>query len=425
MARWLNRAGAEARLGYVLAAGSGAIERMVDELDSHSIEVQIVRTTVENPVPQAIRNHVGNHFNSTLYLIDGLEDGELLDNIAQLELLREQVVKDGNLGRFDCSKPFRFGRPTSTGPGLMRMMMHCCLYLGDLASIEACAGAPVSQIKQWRRAHRTRDCVFNTILTQGAQVDYWDYTRVVQSGYGTALIPPANSVADRLNALWRSEPVSVREHDDAAVLEAAMRHYPDACRGLGVGQVVDRLGGCFLPLDSGFSGSGVGLVRAFAGMDGDVGQTREDALRLALSSHTPSSSDVQLKVEMVVAQLCAGQDDIEGCRSALEKALEIGASGAVTPEFVLGALETTIRFYTLIGERGRARDELDTMERWVRTHGSPFYFARLQRALGSFLMPIDPRRACHELLAAEQIFRSQGYDSWSQETVELAEACRR
>ena len=57
---------------------------------------------------------------------------------------------------------------------------------------------------------------------------------------------------------------------------------------------------------------------------------------------------------MVVAQLCAGQDDIQACRSALEKALELGASGAVTPEFVLGALETAIRFYTLIGERGRA-----------------------------------------------------------------------
>ena len=39
------------RLGYVLAAGRGAIERMVDELNSHSIDVHIVRTTVENPVP--------------------------------------------------------------------------------------------------------------------------------------------------------------------------------------------------------------------------------------------------------------------------------------------------------------------------------------------------------------------------------------
>ena len=36
-----------------------------------------------------------------------------------------------------------------------------------------------------------------------------------------------------------------------------------------------------------------------------------------------------------------------------------------------------------------------------------------------------PSEGYHELLAAEQVFRSQGYDSWSQETVELAEACRR
>ena len=74
----------------------------------------------------------------------------------------------------------------------------------------------------------------------------------------------------------------MREHDDGAVLEAAIRHYPDACRGLGVGQVVDRLGGLFLPLDADFSESEIGLVRAFAGMDGDVGQNTEGALRLAL-----------------------------------------------------------------------------------------------------------------------------------------------
>lgn len=73
-ATWLLKAGAEPRFGVLLCSGAQAETRWRLLLEEQGVEVLKVRSSIDRPLPQALTQHRGDHFNRRLFLIDGLDD---------------------------------------------------------------------------------------------------------------------------------------------------------------------------------------------------------------------------------------------------------------------------------------------------------------------------------------------------------------
>ena len=73
-ASWLLRAGAEARFGILLHSGAQALARWMILLEEQGVEVVRVTSKLERPLPQALTDHQGDHFNRRLFVVDGLNE---------------------------------------------------------------------------------------------------------------------------------------------------------------------------------------------------------------------------------------------------------------------------------------------------------------------------------------------------------------
>ena len=71
--RWLLSAGADPRLSIVLCAGAGAKQSFIDGVRARKIIPELAPARSQRPVAENLSKHQGTHFNSTLFIVDGLE----------------------------------------------------------------------------------------------------------------------------------------------------------------------------------------------------------------------------------------------------------------------------------------------------------------------------------------------------------------
>jgi len=392
-----------------------------DGLEVSGIRVVSVQCTEKDPVPQVIRAHTGDHFNSTLYLLDGFNAETSVDVLRQLATLKEQLIRPATWVVLCVESLESLVALYEHAPALMVAVMHRCLVIGDEAIATTTIHPPATALKAWHRHHRLLEHVYATISTLDQDAGYRAYTRVLHAGYGHALPTRLTGSIGQMHSLWLNQqgprPISSLA---SSVLEAVMRHDPLASTFSNLDDVVIALDGQFLPYNGENLDAANSVVHRLRRVgegqfnDADVVWLQERVAGFECSQHA------RIELALCVAQGYAAQDDVEACRMALANAERLGRMPGVPLEYLGAGLAYQCRFFTLTGERTEARRCLNGLEHVAQTVGFPLNHADLKAVTGMFNAPIDARKARSEFLEAERLYRAHGYLPRAQRiTVEL------
>ena len=96
--RWLLTAGASPRVGMVLATENEAMSAVFAELLLGGIEIQQCTSSPRRPLPEKLLRHQGDHFNRTLFVIDGLDSYG--DDWSMLERYLHHFARTATWGLF-------------------------------------------------------------------------------------------------------------------------------------------------------------------------------------------------------------------------------------------------------------------------------------------------------------------------------------
>lgn len=382
--RWLTRAGAEPRLCLILCAGDGAAEAIRDACADAAIDIAPAPVTAERPLAPNLLAHRGDHFNATLFLMDGLAGADP-DTLAAINGQRGQLRRMATWVGVLVQDLATLNALQQHAPGLMHAIQRTALVLGDHPP----AGRPHPQaLDAWRRRGQIAALAFAEACGTHAP-DYDDFSRLVRAGYA-GLRGFSNPERVRAQALWSQAggPLGLALHEgDHALVDMAVRH----------ARLTPDQRAILAPRAS------------------RAAQVAIDHAPAPLADWTDSTD--RLQAQVVRAQQAAEAGDLEACLRALQAA-EPPPAGPM-PELAVQVLHTQITVLEFMGDRAGALAALDRMDAQVERLASPFFAAQARAARARFIQPLDPTRARLDLLEAERLLRAHGYPA---QAAELNEA---
>lgn len=415
-AGWLDRAGANARLGLVLCSGPQAAQRFFESIGIDHIEVVHTPARLDRPVHPRIHDHQGTHFNRTLFVVDGLDPGQpalfealdgraglldrtatwvalVIDSLAALEALYTHAPKlAGRIGR------------------------RCLIIDGHAADSKADPVDP-TLLARWRDAEHTAERIYHHAMTPGHPPSLLDVDRLARSGYAPSLVGRVmHPERQRLYALWRAGreakalPFVADQAGPVAALAALRGGVSDAQTR---SQLIARLADDPARLAAGVPVADELLAALQAVTNGVDPQA---AALLQAEVHRLEPWLVAL-AHQALAAMAAAEGDLDGCSAGLARAIAAGSVGGL-PEVVFDALEKQAQIAVFTDRRGEAKMRLQALEALAPKLHAPFYAARARLARGEFNAPLDPATAALELQAAERLFRAHGYPTWAETAAE-------
>lgn len=404
-ARWLRAAGAEGRLTLALCSGAGAKERLVASLKDRNVNVVRATATDEAAVHPALRNHVGDHFNDTLFLVDGLvgpgAEGRLAALGRETRVLKRMatwvavVIEDlAGLAAFEVA-------------ALLRLEVERRVLFIDDSPAEPGA-APLDVVERWRSRQQMAELIFNYALDTSAAPEYHDFARFVRSGYAGARPAGGHPDRARLLQIWRGARTSDESAEGgAAVAEAALRHGGGEPGAWGP-RLTDPAAryACGLPVD-------VPLLSRMAKVRVADASPADDAVLRTEAAAEGVGPGLRAHAELAIAEGAAATGDVDRLEAALNAAdgLAHGAR-SVAPELVFDVIEKRARVEAFRNRRGEARSLVDQLESRAPELQSPFWDARLSLARGELVAPLDALKAREHYDTAIRIFERFGYAEW-------------
>ena len=384
--RWLTRAGAEPRLALVLCAGRDARAALVDACGMAHVEVAPAPVTQSRPIAPALAAHSGNHFNTTLYVMDGLSEASP-ETLQTLDGQRGQLRRMATWIAVVVEDLATLTALQTHAPGLMRSMQRTALVLDE--GLPTGGETTPEALATWRAQGRVAELAFAEALGTHAP-DYDDVSRLLRAGYGAALAGQAtHPERQRVLSLWTAADAAPSfriDQAEGAAADAALRH----------AQLSDADAAILAPKAS--------LATRI--------MTRDAPAPLA---DWTSGTD-RLQAAMLRAEDCAEAGDLPGCIAALKTA-EPSLEGPM-PELAMQVLEKLITLLGFTGDRSAAKAALDRMDAHVVRLASPYAYAKAMAARALFVQPLDPARARTDLLEAERIYRAHGYPDDAQAVME-------
>lgn len=422
-ARWLTTAGAEPRLALVLCTGPAAKARFIEGIAIDRIDVVHAPATPARPLHPKLLAHQGDHFNTTLFVVDGFEHGDPTPLFHMLDGQRGVMTRSATWTAVVIESLGALEALERAAPGLTRAFMRRCLVI-DSAGVES-RQAPLDVGRQaaWLERGWVAERVFHHVMTSEAAPLYSDFGRLVRTGYVAALTGRRmHPERQRLVELWCAGP------------EARALPFPPTQAGPAAAQAIGR----HLPhlVDEGLSdalGEVIGLdaaARLAAGLP--VGDAPVVALMARLHEMTagerPAAPGLMSKLKgladelpralrahawELIAGVAAALDDLERCEAALaEAARHARAAGAL--ELWFDVLEKQTQIHAFLDRRSVARETLSALEALAPRLHSPLYAGRRLLARGEYLLGLDPARAEADLARAERLFTSHGYPRWAE-----------
>ncbi len=395
---WLSHSGAEGRLALVLSSGPRATERLLSTLSRGRVDVVHAPSTPARPLHLRLATHSGDHFNHTLYVVDGFDAGDPGDQLRTLEGQRSMLKKMATWVAIVAESPQTVAAIANHAPGLWRdiqrrvLVLDSELLVAGAAPLEAhdCAGFGLAE------------SLYHYAMTPQAAPDYRSFSRLVRSGY-VPLVTEGEQHPERqrLAALWATREIPFEPADAGpAAAEAIVRHrdVDDATR-----EVLDPVlspearlaAGWPLPNDPVFE-----ALRRLETPDADA----IAALRESVAADGIGAS-LRAHAELAIASAHAGAGELDACRAALEAAVDHGGP----EELRFDVLEKLAQIHTFSHQRSAGREVIDALEALAPRLQSPYYVARLLRARGEFLEPLDAHRAGADLSLAVKLFDGHGY----------------
>ncbi|MCB9543907.1 MAG: hypothetical protein H6703_15880 [Myxococcales bacterium] len=428
LARWLTSAGAEPRLAIVLCAGKGARDRFVEGVAIDRVKVVPAPATPARPLHPTLLAHEGDHFNSTLYVVDGFEAGDPTPVFEALAGRVGLLTRTATWVALVIQSLDALAALYAAAPALADKAMRHVLVVGD--AVEAGDDPiPPALAARWLRDGRVAELCFHHLLTPKAPPAALDFDRLVRTGYVEGLVGAAiHPERQRLAVLWAAGPDATTlpfPADQAGPVAAlaAARRLPDALRPAERDTLTKTLAehprarlAAGLPVDDAPVLAALRHVAAVGQGEASGGPALLTRLRALTADADPS---LRAHALQAIAAAAAAFDDLEACEQALgEAALAARAAGLV--ELLFDLVEKQVQIHAFQDRRGKAREALDLLEALAPGLCSPFYAARLRLARGEFLAPLDAARAGEELRAAERLFTGHGYPEWAELAAESA-----
>ena len=418
LARWLQSAGAEARLALALCSGARARATIYALLTKAGINIVPAPVTSERPIHADLMAHQGSHFNSTLFVMGGFEQTDAADVFRILDGQRNQLSRTATWVLLMLESTATLEALYAPAPNLADTIMRRCLVI-DAEVVDA-VGARVSPAISdgWRRSGRIAELVFDDVMNPGTGTDYFTFSRLVRTGYVSQLAAVTSALHPERRELvniWKTRERPSGGPLTPAVAEALVRHT------VATGPQRDEATAALADLPAvraaiGLDVSEVPFWGAFAAVRraADAGEAstpdtwarlRADAASLTLS--------VRVMVEETVSRAAAASGDFEACVDALERAVEW--ADAVSPELRFSLLEKMAQLYAFMEKPGPANAVLTAMEREVPGLESPYYEGRSCFALARFFVQKDPTVSQRFLRRAATLFGVHGHRDWAEE----------
>ena len=402
--RWLLSAGADPRLSIVLCAGAGAKQSFIDGVRARKIIPELAPARSQRPVAENLSKHQGTHFNSTLFIVDGLES-LTRDAFSTLNGQRGLLNRMATWVAIVVEDMETLCRLYQMSGDLMRDAERRLLVVSADLPDAPQATAPVGQLNGWRRSARVAELAFHTVMTQAQIADYDDVSRLLRSGYGEALSPLDSATWTPWQRVWHgAEPQVVLNRDLAS---AVARHLPGNAM---VSDVIDRLEHRPICM-SHVSQPSSHLASLLSSVpETDVGSWAHE---IRTVTQMWSGRDAERAVtELVIAEGYAAHEDVDGCLAALPQGLAY-AEHPSCPEvfFELGALMLKLRL--LMGERKASLLVLNALEQRIPDLHSPFMMAVSISHVGT-IGPPWIRCQLQEYESALRLFSMHGYPSWAE-----------
>ena len=402
--RWLLQAGAEPRLALVLMSSPKMKQHFVDEVAARGVEVRVVSSTAEEPLPNMIRVHEAGHFNRRLFLLDGFEATDPAPLFKALEEQRGQLKRSATWVTICVESLSALITLNQMAPKLVDSFMVRCLLLGEGINQAPATSVPGVILDGWLRERRQAELIYADALSPQRAPNYSEFSRLIRSGYAALLQDGAhlNPTRRALLATWRGEAVS---DDSDTALEAAYRHADGAALG---STLVHLLAGkqVLPPLLANFQ-----RIRGMA--DGDeVDPTVIDALRAGAAADGVDPN-LRVEIELGIGAAWAAHGDLTQCGIALANGFKLSKDPRVALELAFLAAEKRIQIETFRNVRGTAQKGLDRLETLAPWLESPFYMARAKLARAEFSAPLDAGRAKLDAASAASDFTAHGYPDWA------------
>ena len=399
---WLQHSGAEGRLALVLSSGPQATERLLRSLSTTRVEVVRAPSTPARPLHPQLAKHSGDHFNHTLYVVDGFDAGDPGAQLDTLDGQRSMLKKMATWVAIIAESPHTVAAIERHAPNLWNGIERRVLALHPEMLRAGIEPLDAETTERWRAQGRVAEGLHHYALTPHAAPAYHDFARFVRAGY-VPLVVGAEQHPDRarLAAMWAGDDVPL-EDAGPAVLDAAVRHRGATIDPARVSPEARLAAGWPLPDHSVFEA--LRRVQTLEAPDDDAVGALE-----ALVAVDGVGAGVRTHAALAVAAAHAACGDLDRCRGALEVAVRHAGAASVAPEVRFDALEKLAQVHTFTHQRGPARALVDRLELLAPRLHAPFYAARFRLARGEFVAPLDAHRAEADLSLARTLFAGHGY----------------
>ncbi len=420
-AAWLTAAGAQPRFSFILSSGPHATAELMDILTAHDIEVLNETATDERPLPLALVQHKGTHFNRRLFVIDGFDAPGAVEIIRTLDAQHHQVKRIATWAAFLVESTSALANFWAVAPNLIRERMETCLVMHEADARGIDPPAPVAQVKAWAQRGMNAEVIFAGIKAESSGVDYDQISRVLRSGYGHLVTPDASLGSDLIMSLWRDGVTPDLGDLNPDVLAAVLRHGElPALFDPGLSALGSRVMS-YVAANVADQNSPAAVLSCALSKPGQVQLTLNE-LEILLVKLLPQQPWSAVVLQCALARVAADRGELERCVTALRSALESAMRPGVSPELQFQVLESNVKLQVGLGERGGARSNLDRMESLSYQLCSPYYSARHLLIRGDFIVGLDRNMALGEYRKAERMFSAHGYESWSQAALRRQES---
>jgi hypothetical protein len=425
--RWLLRAGAEPRLSLLLSSGESARARWTVFLEEQGVIVHRCRVTAERPLPAPLTAHRGDHFNRTLFHLEGLDELSLDEPDRAREVFR---TLDGQ--RSQLRQLATWVALSVEHPYTLSLMYEHAPQLMDLVQQRCWMWAPQERTRPTARVHLPPQAKpVETLFAEASAFDHppsaLTFSRWVRSGY-PAPPPSASETWASFYRVWRgdldSEDSKEMTEDreltelggrlDAVASHLALTHRQDLLTAERRGALIENCRSAGLSWASPLEPS-LPIDELSEGPWGALGQMIHQDLppssdllasaELAWPTLSPSSSGY---IGKLMATGYAWREDIEGCLRVLNA---LSQSETAWPESRFFADERLAELYTLLHDRGAGQAAIDRLFLSLDTLLSPLYEVRSINAKAHFLGAIDDSRGRRERDEARRLSLIHGIDA--------------
>lgn len=430
LARWLLRAGAEPRLALVLCSGPEAKERWMRATSDHDIVVRHAPATPADAIHPLIRMHQGDHFNKTLYVMDGFENGDPTSLFEKLDRQTSMLTRTATWVAVVIESLSVLERLYAIAPTLVAAFHRRAIILDE--SIDggdgygSAASVDPALLDQWRRDQQVAELIYQHAMTPDAAPDYDDWSRLIRSGYavylsGQRLHPDRNHLVRLWSDLETYASTGEIPFDVSlagpALAEAVARHVARPSKRQSL------LEKCVEPLvehpaaryAGGVTVEDVEGLQLMAKMrtaaEGGAATTEADRRALAdLGQAQGIGANLAVHVYLALAEEAASRQDLEGCDMALAQADRLSElRKGVAPELAFEVADKMARMHMW---QHRTREGRATLEKALslapQTH-SPYYLGRGLLLQGDLTRDLDPTKARHYYTEATRVLSLSGY----------------